>query len=114
SGAWARRRRSGSGVHVLAAIVLALWVLALGRTILNLLLVPRLSPDAVPARNPLVSIVIPARNEGGAIERTVRAFLAQDDPALEVIVVDDRSTDGTGDIVRGIGDSRVSVIAGQE
>jgi chlorobactene glucosyltransferase len=99
---------------VLAAIIFGFWLLVLGHAILNLRTERWLSPDAVPAVTPLVSIVIPARNEAAMIETTVRAFLAQDYPTLEVIVVDDRSTDGTGDLVRRIGDPRVTVIDGAE
>jgi chlorobactene glucosyltransferase len=48
---------------------------------------------------PLLSIVVPARDEERAIERCVRSLLAQRLPAFEVIVVDDRSTDRTGAIL---------------
>lgn len=47
-------------------------------------------------RLPSLSIVITARDEAPAIEATVRRALAQAYPRLEVIAVDDRSTDGTG------------------
>jgi chlorobactene glucosyltransferase len=59
---------------------------------------------------PLVSVVIPARNEQRNIERCVRSVLSSNYPALEVIVVDDHSTDGTGDMARAIGDPRLRVI----
>jgi glycosyltransferase involved in cell wall biosynthesis len=61
---------------------------------------------------PLVSVVIPARNERRNIERCVRSVLATTYPSLEVIVVDDHSTDGTGDIARAIAstDARLRVI----
>ncbi|MFD6098327.1 glycosyltransferase [Nocardiopsis flavescens] len=49
---------------------------------------------------PTVSLVIPAYNEEATIERCVLAALRQTRPALEVIVVDNRSTDGTATIVR--------------
>jgi len=64
-------------------------------------------PDA-----PLVSVVIPARNEARNIEQCVRAVLTASYPSLEVVVVDDQSTDGTGDIARSIAaeDQRVRVI----
>lgn len=91
-----------------------LWVLAFGRTILNLTLMPRLSADAWPRDHPFVSIVIPARNESAVIERTVRALLAQDYESFEVIVVDDRSADATRDVLSRIDDARLTVIDGTE
>jgi glycosyltransferase involved in cell wall biosynthesis len=101
-------------VHLLATVVLIAWALALVRTIVNLALVPRLRADARPEREPFVSIIIPARDEARVIEQTVRAFLAQTYPNLEVIVVNDRSTDGTGEILRGLFDDRLTIIDGDE
>lgn len=49
---------------------------------------------------PSVSIVIPAYNEEDTIRSCVLAALAQTVPALEIIVVDNRSTDRTAEIVR--------------
>ena len=99
---------------IAAAIILVLWVMALGRTILNLLLLPSLRSGA-PDDGPLVSVIIPARNEERAIERTVRAMLAQRYRNLEVIVVDDRSTDATRAILRTLeDDSRLVVVDGEE
>lgn len=61
---------------------------------------------------PLVSVIIPARNERRNIERCVRSVLATRYPALEVIVVNDHSTDETGTIARAIArdDERLIVI----
>jgi len=50
---------------------------------------------------PLISVCIPARNEERNIGRCVQAVLAQDYPNFEVIVLDDRSTDSTPEILRG-------------
>jgi chlorobactene glucosyltransferase len=69
-------------------------------------------PDAVPPDAGQVSVVIPARNERRNIERCVRSVLASRYAPLEVIVVDDHSTDGTGDIARAIArdDARLRII----
>ncbi len=61
---------------------------------------------------PLVSIVVAARNEARSIEAGVGSLLRQNYPRLEILVVDDRSTDGTGAIVDRLAaqDSRVKVV----
>jgi len=61
---------------------------------------------------PLVSVIIPARNEARNIERCVRSVLSTQYPSVEVIVVDDHSTDATGTIARTIAasDPRLRVI----
>jgi chlorobactene glucosyltransferase len=101
-------------LHALAVFAFVLWLLAFIQTLVNLRVMPRLNADLSPRNAPLVSIVIPARDEAHIIERTARAFLAQDYANIEVIVVNDRSTDATADILRGIGDPRLSVIDGVE
>ena len=63
----------------------------------------RVDPALPPAT--LVSVLIAAYNERAVIGRTVHAVLASDPPPLEVIVVDDGSTDGTAEALReSIGD----------
>ena len=59
-----------------------------------------------------ISVVVPARDEAARIGALVASVLAQDHPALELIVVDDRSIDATGDAARGAacGDPRVAVL----
>lgn len=68
-------------------------------------------PDA-PESPPLVSVIIPARNEARNIGRCIRSVLTTSYPNCEVVVVDDQSTDATGVIARKIAssDARVSVI----
>jgi chlorobactene glucosyltransferase len=65
-----------------------------------------------PARPPLVSVILPARNEARNIERCVRSLLETRYPAVEVIVVDDHSSDDTARLARdaGAGDPRLHVI----
>lgn len=52
-----------------------------------------------PVGNPRVSVIVPARNEEAAIEPALRTLLALDYDNYEVIAVDDRSTDRTGEIM---------------
>src|SRR6266850_5823544 len=55
-------------------------------------------------KHPTVTVVMPVRNESGHIRHCLEAVLEQDYPreALEVIVADGMSTDGTRDFVRGL------------
>ena len=58
---------------------------------------------------PTVSIVIPARDEGAQVREALQAKLADGYPALQLVLVDDRSTDDTGDQARSLGDPRLIV-----
>lgn len=63
--------------------------------------IPVLAADTSPppARWPRVSLIVPARDEVKTLGAAVRSRLAEGYPALEVVLVDDRSTDGTGPLV---------------
>ena len=54
--------------------------------------------------NPLVSIVIPSYNHAAYLKLAVDSILAQDYPNIELIVIDDGSTDGSADILRSYGE----------
>jgi glycosyltransferase involved in cell wall biosynthesis len=54
------------------------------------------------AWNPRVSIIVPARNEEETIERALNTLLALDYDNYEVIAVNDRSTDRTGEIMESV------------
>ncbi|MCA9739187.1 MAG: glycosyltransferase [Gemmatimonadetes bacterium] len=63
---------------------------------------------------PLVSVIVPARNEALSIEECVGSLLASTYPRFEVIVVDDRSTDDTAARVRAFADPRLAVLEGED
>jgi hopene-associated glycosyltransferase HpnB len=67
------------------------------------------SPEAFPR----VAIVVPARDEAPVIQRSLRSLLSQDYAgSFNVFLVDDNSSDGTGDLAREIGDPRLTVVTG--
>ena len=63
---------------------------------------------------PLISVIIPMRNAEPFVKAAVESVLAQGDAELEVIVIDDGSTDRSAEVVRSIGDSRVRVVPGPQ
>ncbi|HYT40387.1 MAG TPA: bifunctional polysaccharide deacetylase/glycosyltransferase family 2 protein, partial [Acidimicrobiia bacterium] len=93
-------------------LVLPFTVLALGRNLAVVLLARRQvrQPRPEPTFFPPVSIIVPAYNEEVGIAAAVRSLAGNDYPTLEVIVVDDGSTDGTSAVVAAIDDSRVRLI----
>jgi chlorobactene glucosyltransferase len=68
-----------------------------------------------PSNAPLISICVPARNEERNIRACVERLLAQDYPNIEVIVLEDRSTDRTPEILRELAhNSKLIVINGSD
>jgi cellulose synthase/poly-beta-1,6-N-acetylglucosamine synthase-like glycosyltransferase len=61
---------------------------------------------------PKVSVIIAARNEAHQIRRTLEALCRQTYPAhlMEIIVIDDHSTDATSEVVLGVEDPRIQLI----
>jgi glycosyltransferase involved in cell wall biosynthesis len=69
------------------------------------------SPDPKPGvGSPLVSVITPTYNRAALLPRAISSVLSQDFTDLELIVIDDGSTDGTQQVLAGIKDSRVSCI----
>jgi glycosyltransferase involved in cell wall biosynthesis len=93
-----------------AHIALALALLPIIFGVINLRRMPRLR--GVPAEGALVSILIPARNEAGNIAGCLDAALASTGCAVEVVVMDDGSTDATASIVEAYAarDARVRLV----
>lgn len=64
--------------------------------------IPELADAPAPTATPRVSVVFAARDERRAVEAAVRSLLAQDYPDFEVVAVNDRSADGTGEVLGGL------------
>ena len=94
----------------LAAIVIIYWIH--NQYHLDIVVEPATPPTA----SPLISICIPARNEENNIRACVLSAFGQDYPNIEVIVLDDRSTDSTLTRLNEIAvhDSRLLPIFGEE
>lgn len=100
-----------SGVLGLAYIGILSWY-AYGWRIAGTLQVPG---EAEGNKRLKMSVIVPARNEAGNIEKCLDSLLAQKAPLvdLEVLVVDDASEDNTAEIVKGYmaKDARIGLIS---
>jgi cellulose synthase/poly-beta-1,6-N-acetylglucosamine synthase-like glycosyltransferase/peptidoglycan/xylan/chitin deacetylase (PgdA/CDA1 family) len=124
AGAFARRRAGVFATSVrsafwlmgaFSALMVAIGVLVAARVVLLVTTAVRHSRRArrlvhPPCEPPSVSVIVPAYNEAVGIERAVRSLAASDHERLEIVVVDDGSSDETAEIVAGLGLDRVRLI----
>ena len=122
-GGW-ERLRGHALVSTLAVARWTTWVLSLFLVLVSILFVVRIVVLLGFARRharqyraraetsfaPPVSIVVPAFDEAVGIERAVRSLAESDYPELEVIVVDDGSSDETASLVEALGLPQVQVL----
>lgn len=82
-------------------VINSLVVIALaGLTFAFYRLLQRVPPsDLAEADLPFVSVVVPARNEEDKVARCLASLVNQNYPHYEIVVIDDRSTDSTGEII---------------
>jgi hypothetical protein len=100
----------GLAFGLLAVVALLLAALPAVLTVFNLRVFTR-APAAVSTQ---VSVLVPARNEAAVIERLARAVLASRSVDLELVVLDDDSTDDTAAIIERLArdDARVRLVRG--
>ena len=70
----------------------------------------RAGGDSGPAEPPKVSVIIPLRNEARRMAGLLESLDGQDYPQAEFIFIDDRSSDGTGELLRDFAEKRKGVI----
>ena len=63
---------------------------------------PTTLPQLEPGEGPHLTVIVPALNEEGSIAATLRSLLASTGIRLQIIAIDDRSTDDTGKIMDAI------------
>ncbi len=95
---------------LLGEVLTFLLIVQVGLVLWNIRVVRRPPARRWPADAPLISVLVPARDEAANIGACVQALLEQDYPNFEVIVLDDESSDGTAG--RAGRDPRVRVIPG--
>ncbi|HUS90355.1 MAG TPA: glycosyltransferase family 2 protein [Phycisphaerae bacterium] len=87
------------GLYALCGLLYWLWnaftMYRMGRSVAYL--GEAAAPD--PPRRPTLSVVVAACDEADRIEPAALSLLGQDYPGLEIVLVDDRSTDATGQII---------------
>ena len=110
---WATLIFSGTAVVFVAMTFSALWHLGWVRRLpaLEALAAAEHSSSSLPANPIRCSVVVAARDEEARIEQTIRHLLAQRGVEAEFIIVDDRSTDRTSEILRRLAkeDARLQV-----
>lgn len=96
----------------IAAVSALYWLamaIALAKTLNG---VQPVGPPAVRASWPTLSLVVPARDEAADIERALRSKLDVSYPALEVVFINDRSSDETGQVAERLAtqDTRLKLV----
>lgn len=85
-------------------------------TVVNIITAPRIARAPRPGAQPVVSVLIPARNEENTIGLCLEGLTKQDYPDLEILVLNDQSEDDTEQVVRTwiALDSRIRLLSGSD
>jgi len=103
-------------MEIFHILVLGSLSLLLVNYLLNLRVFTFSAVPTPPRSLPKLSVLIPARNEERRIKPCLESLLASHYPDLEILVLDDHSSDGTSDIVRQFAkqDPRLRLLPGKE
>lgn len=97
-------------IFLTALAVFLLW------TVFNSFFLPLLPVKRRDAKTPLISVLVPMRNEEHNVRTIINCLKATDYPNVEFIILNDQSTDRTGEILAQLtaGDSRFTLLQGRE
>lgn len=100
---------------ILIYSVLVILLIIFSVTLFNFFTAPMLEKGTESSQDQNISILIPARNEANNIKRCLESMCQQTHENLEIIVLDDHSTDATSDLIQSFRkrDSRVQLINGK-
>jgi len=101
---------------LILVFIAGFWALRLRDILAALRKMPLLMPDEerlLSEEAPLISVIVPAHNEEAVIAECLRSVLRQDYPRYELIIVDDRSTDSTAELVSDLirGKSNCTIVS---
>jgi len=102
-------------VYGIALLIVGLYAFTLSLTNIAAMRSYAPAPSELATYGPLISVLIPARNEETSLAATLEALLVQDYRNFEVVVCDDNSTDGTWEVISRYAqlDNRIRGIQGQ-
>jgi glycosyltransferase involved in cell wall biosynthesis len=92
-------------LQIIAWLIALTWLWKVGAAAFGLPRIPNLllpQHNTFPAGLPSITVIVPARNEAADIAATLNSLINQDYPNLQIIAIDDRSTDQTGAIIDSI------------
>ena len=99
-------------IQILTFLQLILIVGVVAYLTVNLIYLVRLEPVSHELDEPpMVSVCVPARNEERGIQACLLSLLKQDYPNFEVIVLNDHSTDHTGELIQDLAENNSCLIA---
>ena len=102
-------------LQILTALQVVLIVAVIIYLTVNMIYLVRLEPATHQMdQPPKVSVCVPARDEERGIRACLESLLKQDYPDFEVIVVNDHSTDRTGELIRELNNSRLIALDGED
>lgn len=95
-----------------AAVAVCLLWFWVALTMVRVALATRILPKTQATEYPTISVIVPARDEEATLLPALQSLLGLDYPQLEIILVNDRSRDSTGDLMESMAaqDGRIRVL----